>query len=80
MKYKEKAYSIALASTFIIFLIFVSSTASAPLGNGSHNFTIPEISSGAGDSSDDQILSEELSTEGTWDSHEIHTKCRAQDH
>ena len=30
MKYKEKAYSIALASTFmILFLIFVSSTASA---------------------------------------------------
>ncbi len=62
MKKKEKAYSMALASTFIIFLIFVSSAAAAPIGNGPHNFTIPEISSGAGDLSDDQVVLDGNST------------------
>lgn len=64
MKQKERAYSIALASAFIIFSIFVSSAAS-PIGNDPHNFTVPEISSGAGDPSDDQILFDEVSSEET---------------
>jgi len=64
MKKKEKAYSITLASTFIIFLIFVSSAASAPIGERTHNFITPEITNGAGDPSDDQILLDEVSIEG----------------
>ncbi|AKB53319.1 Chitin binding protein [Methanosarcina barkeri MS] len=69
MKKKEKAYSIALVSIFIIlFLIFVSSPASAfthIIGNNTTLSTTPEVSSGAGDPSDDQIPSDELSTEET---------------
>mgnify|MGYP000922284285 CR=1 FL=1 len=63
MKQKERAYSIALASAFIIFSIFVSSAASSPIGNDPHNFTVPEISSGAGDPSDEQVLLAEIPTE-----------------
>jgi len=65
VKMKEKAYSIALASTFIIlFLIFVSSPASAlQTETDPPNFTVPEITGGAGDPSDDKVVSNELSTE-----------------
>ena len=48
MKYKEKAYSIALASTvMIIFLIFVSSTASAAPGQEGTGTTTKSIQSAA---------------------------------
>lgn len=65
MKKKEKACSIALASTFIIlFFIFVSSTASAlQTERDPPNFTVPEITGGAGDPSDDKVVLNELSTE-----------------
>ncbi|AKB53316.1 hypothetical protein A9239_01945 [Methanosarcina sp. A14] len=65
MKMKEKECSIALALTFIIlFLIFVSSTASAlQTETDPPNFTVPEITGGAGDSSDDKVVLNELSTE-----------------
>ncbi|WP_292389780.1 PKD domain-containing protein [Methanosarcina sp. UBA5] len=64
MKNKEKTYSIALASTLmVLFLIFASSTASASTGEDLHKAP-PDITSGAGDSSDDKALSDELSIEG----------------
>jgi len=64
MKKKEKVYSIALASTFLIlFLLFISTAASASPEQNQRTVAPPEISSGAGDPSDDQILSDELSTE-----------------
>jgi len=64
MKKKEKVYSIALASTFLIlFLLFISTAASASPEQNQRTIAPPEISSGAGDPSDDQILSDELSTE-----------------
>ena len=65
MKNKEKAYSIALASTvMILFLILVSSMASASSGqNPPSTTTLPSITSGAGDPSDDEVLSDELSSE-----------------
>ncbi len=64
MKYKEKAYSIALASTvMILFLILVSATASAsPEQNPLNTTTPPSITSGAGDPSTDPVLSEGISS------------------
>ena len=66
MKKKEKAYSIALASMFIIlFFIFVSSMATASPEQNPQTIAPPEISSGAGDSSEDKVVLNELSPEGT---------------
>ena len=63
MKKKEKAYSRALASTFIVlFLLSISAVASASPEQNQRTVAPPEITSGAGDLSDDQILSDELST------------------
>jgi beta propeller repeat protein len=63
---REKAYSIALVSTFIIlFLIFVSSTASGLPEKDLHSFITPAITVGSGDSSDDKVVLNELSTEVT---------------
>ncbi|MCO5382074.1 MAG: hypothetical protein NHB15_08280 [Methanosarcina barkeri] len=65
MKNKEKVYSIALVSTFlIIFLILVSSMASASPEQNPRTIILPDITSGAGDPSDDQVISDEVSTEG----------------
>ncbi|AKJ39376.1 PKD domain-containing protein [Methanosarcina barkeri] len=64
MKKKEKAYSIALASTFIIFLILVSSATAAPINGRDHKFTVPEITGRSGDSSNDTVALNKLSTEG----------------
>jgi beta propeller repeat protein len=67
MKPKEKAYSIALASTMmILFLILISSMASASslVSEEGHNFTASEITDESGNISDDQVLSDEVSTEG----------------
>jgi beta propeller repeat protein len=65
MKNKEKAYSIALASTaMILFLMLVSSVASAATEQNSRTVAPPEIISGAGDFSDDKVVLNELSTEG----------------
>ncbi len=64
MKNKEKACSIALTSTMIIiFLILISSTVSASIGEGLHR--VPsEIASEAGGPFGDKVLSDEFSTEG----------------
>jgi len=57
MKNKEKIYSIALVSTFIIlFLIIISSTASASVGKDPRTIALPEITIGAGDPSDDRTV------------------------
>ncbi|WP_292373866.1 MULTISPECIES: PKD domain-containing protein [unclassified Methanosarcina] len=61
---KKKTYSIVLASIFIIFLIFVSSIASASPEQNMRTTAPPQITSGAGDPSDDQVLSDEVSTDG----------------
>lgn len=61
---KNKAYSIALASIFIISLVFVSSAASASPIRDPHSTNLPQITSGVGDPSDDQVLADELSTDG----------------
>jgi beta propeller repeat protein len=62
MKKKEKAYSRALASTaMILFLMLALSTASASPEQSQRTVAPPEITTGAGDPSDDPILSEELS-------------------
>jgi len=56
MEINKKLYSVALVSAaLLLFLIFVSSMASAQ--------TEPEITSGVGDTSDEQILSDEVPTE-----------------
>ncbi len=63
MKKKEKACSIALASTFVVlFLIFVSSTASASIERDLHRAP-PDIPKGAGDPSNGRVVSDEFSTE-----------------
>ncbi|MDY0129278.1 MAG: PKD domain-containing protein [Methanosarcina vacuolata] len=56
MKEKRKSFSVALAATaLVLFLIFVSPTTSAQ--------TEPEITSGVGDTSDEQVLSDGVPTE-----------------
>jgi len=71
MKKKEKIYSIALASTVtILFLVLVSSMASAlPTPKDPRDTTVPEITSGSGDPSNDRVLSEDLFPEGIGTAH-----------
>ena len=64
MRKKEKAYSIVLASIFIIFLIFVSSATAVPINGRDHKFTVPEITDRSGDSSNNIVVLNKLSTEG----------------
>jgi len=65
MKINKKLHSVALASIImILFLILVSSMASAQTEPDHHNITPPEITSGTGNTSDDQVLSEGVSAEG----------------
>jgi len=65
MKINKKLHSVALASIImILFLILVSSMASAQTEPDNHNITPPEITSETGNISDDQVMSEDVSTEG----------------
>jgi beta propeller repeat protein len=65
MKINKKLYSVALVSvTLILFLILVSSAASAQTELNPQNIIPPEITSGTGNTSEDQVLSEDVSTEG----------------
>ncbi|HWQ50087.1 MAG TPA: PKD domain-containing protein [Methanosarcina sp.] len=64
MKKKEKEYSIALASTMmILFLILISSMASAYPSDNDQIFAAPEITGGSGDTSEDNVLPDEIPVE-----------------
>jgi len=63
VKKKEKAYSIALASTFIIFLILVSSATAVPINGRGHSFIVPEITGRSGDPSNNIVVLNNLSTD-----------------
>ena len=65
MKINKKLQSVALESIImILFLVLVSSTASAQTEPDHHNITLPEITSETGNTPDDQVLSEDVATEG----------------